>query len=156
MRQRHGIFQPFGRCCLVVCGLGLLGACAPDVLYEPDDVFFAGRSPAQPLASPAPWSTGAGGFVVRAPDLPAAEDPAIVARFLVTADGPMTFGQSFMPGTIRPADRVAMQLGEQSLPADLAVMATHPDGSIRHAVVSATLTGGTAPLATPALLVRLP
>jgi hypothetical protein len=51
---------------------------------------------------------------------------------------------------------VALRVGEQRLPADLAVMATHADGSIRHAVVSTTLPNGTARRATPILLVRLP
>jgi len=149
---------------LALLGLGLLASCSadslPEALYEPDEVFFAGRPAAAPRVTAAP-SRSAGersgrGAVVHAPDLPAANDPAVVARFLVAADGFLTVGQSFTPGTLRPTDRVALRLGEQRLPADLAVMATHPDGSIRHAVVSTTLPSGTARRATPALLVRLP
>lgn len=159
MRQRLGTRRALGRCSLILCGVGLLGACAPEALYEPDEVFFAGRSAAQPRAAAAPRPSAAvagGGFVVRAPDLPAAADPAVVARFLVAADGPVTLGQGFTPGALRPAEGVALHVGEQRLPADLAVMATHPDGSVRHAVVSTTLPSGTARRATPALLVRLP
>ena len=149
---------------LVVVGLGLLAGCTgdrlPGALYESDEVFFAGRAAAEPRPAAASSSSGGaragGGAVIRAPDLPAADDPAVVARFLVATDGPLTLGQSFTPGTLRSADRVALRVGEQRLPADLAVMATHPDGSIRHAVVSTTLPSGTAQPATPALLVRLP
>ena len=159
MRQRLGTRRALGRCCLVVCCLGLFGACAPEALYERDDVFFAGRSAAQPRASAAPRPIAAvagGGGVIRAPELPAADDPAVVARVLVAADGPLATGQSFTPGALRPDERVALRVDGQSLPADLAVMATHPDGSIRHAVVSTTLPSGTARRATPALLRRLP
>jgi hypothetical protein len=159
MRQQLGTRRAFGRCSLALCCLGLLGACAPEAFYEADEVFFAGRSAAQarPAATPRPTAAVAGGGGgVRAPDLPAADDPAVVARFQVAADGPLSVGQSFAPGALRPDDRVALRVGEQRLPADLAVMATHPDGSIRHAVLSTTLPSGTARRATPALLVRLP
>jgi hypothetical protein len=159
LRQQSGTRLVLGRCCLALGCLGLLGACAPEAFYEADEAFFAGRSAAQPSESPAPRPTaavGGGGGIIRAPDLPAADDPAVVARFLVAADGPLSVGQSFTPGALRPAERVALRVGEQRLLADLAVMATHPDGSIRHAVVSTTLPSGTARRATPALLVRLP
>lgn len=159
MRQPNGTTAA-----LALLGLGLLAACAtdnlPEALYEPDEVFFAGRPAAEPRPAVAPSSSGGarggGGAVVRAPELPAADDPAVVARFLVAADGPLAFGQSFTPGTLRPTDRVALRVGGQRLPADLAVMATHPDGSVRHAVVSTMVPSGTARRATPALLVRLP
>jgi hypothetical protein len=158
MRLWIGSAHGLRRLGLAVGALGLLSGCAPEALYEPDAVFFAGRSAAQPQRSAAPRPTAAvaRGGIIRAPDLPAAGDPAVVARFVVSADGPLTLGQTFTPGTLRPADRVALQIGEESLPTDLAVMATHPDGSVRHAVVSTTLPSGTARRATPALLVRLP
>jgi hypothetical protein len=159
MPERIGPSRGYGRLGLVISALGWLGACAPEALYEPDDVFFAGRSAAPPRAPTAPRPIAAvarGGGVIRAPELPAADDPAVVARLLVAADGPLVVGQSFTPGALRPGERVALRVGEQRLPADLAVMATHPDGSIRHAVVSTTLPSGTARRATPVLLVRLP
>lgn len=157
MRQPNGTTAA-----LALLGLGLLAACAtdnlPEALYEPDEVFFAGRPAAEPRVPAVPSRADAGnrGAVAHAPGVPAADDQAVVARFVVSADGPLTLGQSFTPGTLRPADRVALRLGEQNLPADLAVTATHPDGSVRHAVVSTTLPSGTARQATPALLVRLP
>ncbi len=142
--------------CLLGMGLSAAG-CSPTALYESDEVFFAagGGGPAR-RPSGATGSSGGGGVVVHAPPLPAADDPAVVARFLVRADGPLALGQSFTPGALRPADRVMLRLGEQSLPADLVVLATHPDGSVRHAVLSTTLPGGMMRRGTPALLVRLP
>jgi hypothetical protein len=73
---------------------------------------------------------------------------------------PVTFGQVFAPGHLLATDVLAGRLSDGStLPLQVDVKATHPDGSIRHAIISAvvpslapasTLTmslakGGTAP-----------
>ncbi|SFC01587.1 hypothetical protein [Massilia yuzhufengensis] len=53
---------------------------------------------------------------------------------------PLTFGQVFGPGVLRPGERLqAMLPGAEPLPLQLDVKALHPDGSVRHAVVSGVL-----------------
>jgi hypothetical protein len=53
------------------------------------------------------------------------------------ANVPFTFGQVFAPGHLMPANTLvgSFENGEQ-IPLQLDVKATHPDGSVRHAVVS--------------------
>jgi hypothetical protein len=56
-------------------------------------------------------------------------------------DLPVSFGQVFAPGDLQPSDRLVGKLGEdaRSLPLQIDVKARHPDGSVRHAIVSAIL-----------------
>jgi hypothetical protein len=53
---------------------------------------------------------------------------------------PVTFGQVFAPGALRPGERLDGKFSDGSTIAlQLDVKARHPDGSVRHAVVSALL-----------------
>ena len=49
----------------------------------------------------------------------------------------LTFGQAFQPGDV--AQSVGVADGETSLPTQVDVKRTHPDGSVRHAVISVEL-----------------
>jgi hypothetical protein len=53
---------------------------------------------------------------------------------------PVTFGQVFAVGNVLPTDALAGQFSDGSaLPLQVDVKALHPDGSVRHAVISAVL-----------------
>ncbi len=47
-----------------------------------------------------------------------------------------TFGQVFVEGALAPSEPVAARFGERLLPAQIDVLATHNDGSVRHAAVT--------------------
>ncbi|MFK3738158.1 hypothetical protein [Massilia sp. TN1-12] len=51
---------------------------------------------------------------------------------------PVTFGQVFAPGDVKASDRLVGRLADgRALPLQVDAKARHPDGSLRHAVVSA-------------------
>lgn len=53
---------------------------------------------------------------------------------------PITFGQVFAPGDVKPTDHLVGKLADgTSVPLQVDVKAHHPDGSVRHAVISAVL-----------------
>ena len=53
---------------------------------------------------------------------------------------PVTFGQVFAPGTLMPANAIVGQLSNGTVvPLQSDVKATHPDGSIRHVILSGIL-----------------
>ncbi len=53
---------------------------------------------------------------------------------------PVTFGQVFLPGALLASESLTGQLNNGfMLPLQLDVKATHPDGSVRHAIISTTL-----------------
>ena len=52
---------------------------------------------------------------------------------------PLSFGQVFAKGELRPEQRLFAQLGTDRLPLQLDIKARHADGSVRHAVVSTML-----------------
>jgi hypothetical protein len=57
-------------------------------------------------------------------------------------DVPVTFGQVFAEGDLSPSDSVAGKLNDGSaIPVQVDVKATHADGSLRHAVISAVVPG---------------
>jgi hypothetical protein len=90
-----------------------------------------GAAPAA-LAAPgqaAPdWGDGITGVVVEAKE--AAGKTAL----------PLSFGQAFAQGDLKPGDTLVGRLGDgATLPLQVDVKATHPDGSVRHAVISALL-----------------
>nr|WP_314547497.1 hypothetical protein [uncultured Massilia sp.] len=52
-------------------------------------------------------------------------------------DVPVTFGQVFAPGDVKPSDRLVGRLADgAALPLQVDVKARHADGSVRHAIVS--------------------
>lgn len=53
---------------------------------------------------------------------------------------PVTFGQAFVKGDLFPTDSIVGKISDRtSLPLQLNVKATYPDGSIRHAIISTVL-----------------
>jgi hypothetical protein len=88
--------------------------------------------PAPARAQPAPdWGDGITGVVIEARG----------------ADGkaalPVTFGQVFAQGDLKRADTLAGRLSDgRTVPLQVDVKATHADGSVRHAVISAVLPAG--------------
>lgn len=58
------------------------------------------------------------------------------------ANVPVTFGQVFAVGALRPNEALAGRLDDgTTLPLQADVKALHPDGSVRHAIISAVLPG---------------
>jgi hypothetical protein len=55
------------------------------------------------------------------------------------ANVPVTFGQVFAAGDLRRSDVLVGKLGGATVPLQVDVKATHADGSVRHAVISAIL-----------------
>ncbi|NHK26850.1 hypothetical protein FF098_002870 [Parvularcula flava] len=53
----------------------------------------------------------------------------------------LTFGQAFTAGDFARGDHLAIRVGNQLFPVQADVKATHGDGSVRHAVLTADLTG---------------
>ena len=53
---------------------------------------------------------------------------------------PLTFGQVFAPGDVKPSDRLVGKLADgTAVPLQVDVKARHADGSVRHALISALL-----------------
>ena len=52
---------------------------------------------------------------------------------------PVTFGQVFVPGEVMDGSRLIIQIGNTELPTQVNVKAAHPDGSVRHAILSTRL-----------------
>lgn len=77
--------------------------------------------------------------LLRAPQFPprGAEE---VASFAVEAIGQgsrfVTFGQTFAQGLVTPNQRLGARIGKIWVPVQIDTKATHPDGSIRHAIVT--------------------
>jgi hypothetical protein len=96
---------------------------------------YGGGAPATPAteaapAAPAPsdWGDGITGVTVEAEG--GHGDDAL----------PLTFGQVFAPGDLKRTDALHGRLGKgRTLPLQVDVKATHADGSVRHAVISALL-----------------
>jgi len=62
------------------------------------------------------------------------------ADAVAQASVPVSFGQVFTPGDLKPGERLAGKLADgATLPLQVDVKARHADGSVRHAVVSAIL-----------------
>ncbi|GGC98362.1 hypothetical protein [Aquisalinus flavus] len=53
----------------------------------------------------------------------------------------LTFGQVFTAGDMIPGDHLAIRVGDRLFPVQADVKAAHGDGSVRHAVLTADLTG---------------
>ena len=118
-------------------------AAAPAAPVAPAAPAAPAAAPAAPAASPAP-AAGA------APQMPAAAAPDWgdgITGVTIETDGghgddavPVTFGQVFAPGDLQRSDALHGRLpGGGSVPLQVDVKATHADGSVRHAVISALL-----------------
>ncbi|HWT52635.1 MAG TPA: hypothetical protein VN113_10705, partial [Caulobacter sp.] len=69
-----------------------------------------------------------------------------LARFTITNDGRaplaervVSFGQIFPPGRIGPNSSLSVTLDDVAVQAQIDAKALNPDGSVRHAVISARL-----------------
>lgn len=131
--------------CLTACGGG--GATAPAAAAS------APAAASEPTVAADPTVLAAvkvvyGGTVTPQPVAPVA--PVVTSivtdvqiENLATSDQlrtPMTFGQVFAAGDLKAGEALAGQLPDgTTFPLQLDVKATHPDGSVRHAVMSASL-----------------
>ncbi|WP_306395992.1 hypothetical protein [Telluria beijingensis] len=118
---------------------------------KPDAASPAAATPSKAKAAPSAARSPAAARTERAA-IPDAIATLWLERTDETGNGgqvPVTFGQAFEPGALARGDRLEAKLGDgKRLPLQLDVKALHPDGSVRHAVVSAVLPTPTAqPLA---------
>lgn len=98
----------------------------------------------KPKAAPAPKTVQAPMATIQPPRLPKPEKTAdIVAVRLVNHQphpmaGPVTFGQVFQPGDWPKGKPLAARYQGARLPLQWDIKATHPDGSVRHAILTVT------------------
>jgi hypothetical protein len=113
-------------------------AAAPAPAAHPAQAAAAAHADPAPRPVPARGAAGVphgfrelGGFTGVAIDSTGAEAQREV---------PVTFGQVFVPGELKPGERLVGKLaGGVTVPLQVDVKARHADGSVRHAVVSAVL-----------------
>ena len=72
---------------------------------------------------------------------PSEENDIVAVRFENTGDtatdgGPVTLGQVFAPGDIVPGEYLMASIDGAEVPVQMDVLATHDDGSVRHAVLT--------------------
>ena len=133
------IAASLGYACLTACGGG--GASAPAAM--------ASAPVAAPVAASEPTATAAvkviSGGSVTPPSSPVAGTVVTDVQVgnLTASDQlrvPVTFGQVFAQGDLKSGESLTGQLADgATFPLQLDVKATHPDGSVRHAVLSASL-----------------
>src|SRR5687768_12489340 len=94
-------------------------------------------------AAPAYVKVSAPGGVLKAPDLPSASGPGeIVALQLqnntgsAQKPGEVTFGHVFRQGDLDAGKHLTAVIGGKQVPVQVDVKATHPDGSVRHALLT--------------------
>ena len=81
--------------------------------------------------------------LVRAPAVPQPKAAGDLVGMLVentqdrtTPPRPLTFGQEFIPGELSPQTHLAARIGTTTVPIQMDVKATHPDGSVRMAIIT--------------------
>lgn len=62
---------------------------------------------------------------------------ATITDVRVSGAGPVTFGQVFAVGDVKKTDVLVGAIGTTAVPLQVDVKATHADGSVRHAIISA-------------------
>ena len=95
---------------------------------------------AGPLGEGAPaWADR----LVRAPSVPQPKGAGDVVGMLVenthdrtTPPRPLTFGQEFIPGELSPQAHLAARIDAKTVAVQMDVKATHPDGSVRMAILT--------------------
>jgi len=81
--------------------------------------------------------------------LSSASQASTITDVRVSGAGPVTFGQVFAAGDMKKSDVLVGKLDGTTVPLQVDVKATHADGSVRHAVISAQVPkAGTMQLAT--------
>ena len=109
---------------------------AAPVAAAPTDAGVAAAVPQSPAAAPVEASTAA---TTTAYSVFGMVTDVRVQNTTASAQAnlPVTFGQVFMAGDLMPADSLVGRFADgTTIPLQLDVKATHPDGSVRHAVVS--------------------
>ena len=98
---------------------------------------------ARPCTRPAIVKVSAPSGVLKAPDLPSASGPGeIVALQLqnntgsAQKPGEVTFGHVFRQGDLDAGKHLTAVIGGREVPVQMDVKATHPDGSVRHALLT--------------------
>ena len=140
------IFRPLFPLCAFFLSTAALAQKLPETGQIDDGKVVAARygraaAPAAvPGAAAADWGDGITGVFVES-EARSAGEPV-----------PLTFGQVFAPGDLKRNEGLSGRLADgAAVPLQLDVKATHPDGSVRHAVISAVLpaadTGGARSLA---------
>lgn len=132
--------------CLTACGGG--GATAPAAAASATAAASEPTVATDPTVLAASMKVVYGGTVTPQPVAPVAPVVSTVVtdvqiENLASSDQlrtPVTFGQVFAPGDLKAGETLAGQLPDgTTFPLQLDVKATHPDGSVRHAVMSASL-----------------
>ena len=117
--------QAWGRRFAIVLGVALLAACGGGSSGD------AGAAPVPPDDGGAPAAPVAG---------PALREFKIQNTGGAQTNAPFTYGQIIAPGQMSPTDGLAATLADGStVPLQTDVKATHPDGSVRHVIVSGVL-----------------
>ena len=130
-----------GYACLTACGGGGGGASAPAAM--------ASAPVAAPVAASEPTATAAVKVISGGSVTPTSSPVAgavvtdVQVENLTASDQlrvPVTFGQVFAQGDLKVGESLTGQLADgATFPLQLDVKARHPDGSVRHAVLSASL-----------------
>lgn len=127
-------------------GLPVTGQIDPqrvlDARYGKAPAQIQPKAPSAPVAPVAPVAPAAAAAPTEPAGVPHGFDGITGVAIDSTADVtqsqvPFSFGQVFAPGHLMPGERLAGTLaGGAGLPLQVDVKARHPDGSVRHAVVS--------------------
>jgi hypothetical protein len=134
------IAATLGYACLTACGGG--GASAPAAMASAP--VAASVAAAEPTATAAVKVISGGSVTPLAPaPVTGATVTDVQLENLTASDQlrtPVTFGQVFAQGDLKVGESLAGQLPDgTTFPLQLDVKAKHPDGSVRHAVLSASL-----------------
>ncbi len=126
-----------GRRGAALAGFGVLAGCAAD-----EGGPAPPRARAQGAPPPRPAPPGASPAVVPYIAPPCPERPGDIVGVILEGaapEGVSVFGQAFRPGDLPSGAGLAARLGGRDIPAQVDVLARHPDGSARHAAVSLAL-----------------
>jgi hypothetical protein len=125
---------------LLACGGGGSGSTTPTASSAaPQQLAAASTGSAVPDAAPGSTHTAA---VMATSDASSVVTDVRLENTSQTAqvNQPVTFGQVFAPGHLLPANTLVGRLDDgTTLPLQTDVKALHPDGSVRHAIISAVL-----------------
>ncbi|MDX5360629.1 MAG: hypothetical protein LPL00_04585, partial [Alphaproteobacteria bacterium] len=116
-----------------------------DGTSSPDGGTSGGSEPIQ-VAMAAPLLEGQQSGVIYAPEVIEAQAPGEIVGLKLQvgtlgegASKVATFGHVFAEGDLRPGDTIVARIGGQELALQVNAKATHPDGSVRHAILSVEL-----------------
>lgn len=125
---------------------------------------------AKPAATPAkvtpkkaaPLTVQTPSAVIQSPTLPKPQTANEVVAIRLTnygpkpTSGPVTFGQVFRPGDIPKGSAISIRSGDKNVPVQLDWKASHPDGSLRHGIITLTAPEVAADASTDLMISRGP